>query len=103
MGLDVDSTEAEVALKSAVLDLNTAKLEYSLKKKEAKEHKEKPTPSFKATSPVVVGKMIYKKAVTAMDTVKLAVTMQEQRPLNCMKTFSPTKPGSLGRRSSRAK
>ena len=53
----MQTQEADVALKSAILDLDIAKLEYSSKKKEAKEHKEKPIPSSKATSPVVVTKM----------------------------------------------
>ena len=38
-GLDADFNEAEVALESAILDLDIAKLEYNSKKKEAKEQK----------------------------------------------------------------
>ncbi len=75
MGLDADFKEAKVALKTAILDLDIAKLEYSSKKKEAKEHKEKPPPSSEATSPVVVTKTTYEKAIKAIESTKLAITM----------------------------
>ena len=79
--LDVDFKEDDVALESAMLDLDIAKLEYSSKKKEAKEHPEEATPSSKATSPVIVVKMTYKKAVKAKEAAKLAVTMAGAKAL----------------------
>ena len=63
MGFDADFKEAKVALKSATLELDIAMSKYNSKKKEAKKHKESPTPSSKATFPVVVMKMTNKKAV----------------------------------------
>ncbi len=67
MGLDADFNEAEMALKSAVLYLVITKSEYSFKKKEAKEHKEKPIPSSKARSLLVVTKTTYEQAVKALE------------------------------------
>ena len=51
MGLETSFSEAEVALKSMNLGLDIVKMEYSSKKKKAKEHKgEKLTPSSKVMS-----------------------------------------------------
>ena len=57
MGLEADIKKAKVSLESVILDLDIKKSEYSSKKKEAKEPKEKPTPSSKAKSQVAVPKM----------------------------------------------
>ena len=74
-GLDAGFKEAEVALKLVILNLDIATLEYSSKKKEAKEHKEKLIPNSQATSLVVVAKTTYKKAIRAMEAVNLVVAM----------------------------
>ncbi len=77
MGLDVNFKEAKVALKHTNLDLDIAKTEYGSEKKKAKEHNqkgEKATPSSEAmSSPQVVNKVAYTKAVKA---IKLIFTME---------------------------
>ena len=64
-----------MALKYANLDLDIAKSEYSSKKEEAKEHNKKPTPSSKATSPLVVTNATNYKAVKAIESAKLVVAI----------------------------
>jgi hypothetical protein len=80
MGLDTNFAKAEVALESKNLDLDIAKTEYRSKKKKAKGEKEKganPDPSPKATPPpLAVVKAAYKKAVKAVEAVKLVIIME---------------------------
>ena len=64
-----------MALESAILNLDITKSVYSSKKKVAKEHKEKPSTSCEAISPVVVMKMTYVKATKVIEAAKLAITM----------------------------
>ncbi len=81
LGLDADFKEDEVVLKSAMLDLEIAKSEYSSKKKEANKHKRKPTLSSEATSFLVVTKTTYKKALKAIEAAKLSVTTDRSKCL----------------------
>ena len=76
MGLDANFHEAVLALESTNLDLDIAKSEYSSEKNKGKEHKEKLTPSFEATSLLVVAMMTYEMAVKAVEATKLAVATE---------------------------
>ena len=81
MGFDADFIEAKVALKSVILDLDIAKSENSSKKKEAKEHNKKPTPSSEAISPEAC-KETYVKAIKTVEAAKLAATMAGAKAFN---------------------
>lgn len=62
-GTDVEFKEAKVALTSTNLDPDIVKLEYSSKKKKAKQHKRKPTQHYEGIPLLVVAKKTYNKAI----------------------------------------